>query len=494
MSNTSEISEGCKEVLLLFDLGCLAPALAIIFILAILERRKGFKLEFCDGRPGLPVPVNFFSKHNRYTIAITFGATAITCTSLFARAFLRIDSFPGIIPWSTSPWLKVVEGLILVLVYGILFYPCFACLTTDQRLIGAVLGFIYGAIRFSFGFGIVFHCSSLFNKDVILLVLLPKLTANLCLLFIVIRFAVVIFLEGRKKFHSANDIDRHEQVRVETSLAREAGIKYVKLELNPGSNIVEGEVKWHTKAVHYIYKTRADFEFSTQLISTVMVAMIVVVELSIAFFIVLQIQADHLRPQCSLAICEELVRIIYDSVLAGIVLSAVISVLSLLHFMKCHRTTMLATWLIDQLMCGIFVGLPKGEFRKTQDEFQTQLNEDIQRIKSSTKAFIPADKTTKLYEFHKTQHAKLMQDNITTTYKKANKDIILNINQEAKAIATQLNIQDRTERIAERQAFISLKDQKENFANNPTCRLINPAKSEIGRISKQILQRINTDL
>ena len=75
-----------------------------------------------------------------------------------------------------------------------------------------------------------------------------------------------------------------------------------------------------------------------------------------------------------------------------------------------------------------------------------------------------------------------------------NKDIIHNINQEAKAIATQLNIQDRTERIAERQAFISLKDHKENFANNPTCRLINPAKSEIGRISKQILQRINTEV
>ena len=59
-------------------------------------------------------------------------------------------------------------------------------------------------------------------------------------------------------------------------------------------------------------------------------------------------------------------------------------------------------------------------------------------------------------------------------------EIIYNINQEAKAIATQLDIQDRTERIAEQQAFISLKDHKENFANNPTCRL------------KQIIQRINT--
>lgn len=83
---------------------------------------------------------------------------------------------------------------------------------------------------------------------------------------------------------------------------------------------------------------------------------------------------------------------------------------------------------------------------------------------------------------------------MTTTYKKASKEIVYNINQEEKAIATQLDIKDRTERTSERQALISLKDHIENFANNPTCRLINPAKSEIGRISKHILQRINTDV
>ena len=118
------------------------------------------------------------------------------------------------------------------------------------------------------------------------------------------------------------------------------------------------------------------------------------------------------------------------------------------------------------------------QFRNTQDEFLTQLNRDIQRIKISTKAFIPADKTTNLYELDETQHEKLIQNNITTTYKEVSKDFVYNISQETKAIATQLDIQDRTERIAKRQAFISLHDHIENFANNPTCRLINPAKSE----------------
>ena len=48
--------------------------------------------------------------------------------------------------------------------------------------------------------------------------------------------------------------------------------------------------------------------------------------------------------------------------------------------------------------------------------------------------------------------------------------------------------------MTKKQAFITLKDHKENFNNNPTCRLINPAKSEMGLVSKKILDRINTDI
>ena len=37
-------------------------------------------------------------------------------------------------------------------------------------------------------------------------------------------------------------------------------------------------------------------------------------------------------------------------------------------------------------------------------------------------------------------------------------------------------------------------DHKENFQNNPTLRLIISAKNEIGRISKVILDKINSSL
>ena len=42
--------------------------------------------------------------------------------------------------------------------------------------------------------------------------------------------------------------------------------------------------------------------------------------------------------------------------------------------------------------------------------------------------------------------------------------------------------------------FITLKDHKENSVNNPNTRLLNPAKNEIGRISKDILDNINKEL
>jgi hypothetical protein len=53
-----------------------------------------------------------------------------------------------------------------------------------------------------------------------------------------------------------------------------------------------------------------------------------------------------------------------------------------------------------------------------------------------------------------------------------------------------MSLADRIDCIAEKNAFVTLKDHKENFRNNQTCRLINPTKSEIGHISKSITERI----
>ena len=40
---------------------------------------------------------------------------------------------------------------------------------------------------------------------------------------------------------------------------------------------------------------------------------------------------------------------------------------------------------------------------------------------------------------------------------------------------------------SDQNAFITLKDHKENFSNSTNCGLINPSKSEVGHISKKCL-------
>ena len=85
----------------------------------------------------------------------------------------------------------------------------------------------------------------------------------------------------------------------------------------------------------------------------------------------------------------------------------------------------------------------------------------------------------------------LLQENITKIYKKVNPNTMNSVELEAKEIAKKLHLKDRVNTTAKREAFITLNDHKPNFANNPNCRLINAAKSEIGKISKEILDRID---
>ena len=53
---------------------------------------------------------------------------------------------------------------------------------------------------------------------------------------------------------------------------------------------------------------------------------------------------------------------------------------------------------------------------------------------------------------------------------------------------------NRINTMAKQNAFITVKDHKENFRTNLKCRLINPAKSKLGKVSKVILDRINNNI
>ena len=58
------------------------------------------------------------------------------------------------------------------------------------------------------------------------------------------------------------------------------------------------------------------------------------------------------------------------------------------------------------------------------------------------------------------------------------------------SVVKNLELGERVFETTKRSAFITIKDHKENFMNDPKVRLLNPCKPELGKISKKILEKI----
>ena len=82
-------------------------------------------------------------------------------------------------------------------------------------------------------------------------------------------------------------------------------------------------------------------------------------------------------------------------------------------------------------------------------------------------------------------------NSITSTYKNANNNIKKQVNITGKNLMRDKEVIKRMATNKEGNSFITIKHHKENFDHHPTVRLINPAKTELGRIRKLILDKIN---
>ena len=91
-------------------------------------------------------------------------------------------------------------------------------------------------------------------------------------------------------------------------------------------------------------------------------------------------------------------------------------------------------------------------------------------------------------------YEKLLYENITKIYKKADEKKVRAINVDVKKIAKDLELEVRIEKMQESECYITVKDHKEDFPHKISCRLINPSKWDIGKLSKIILDEINSDV
>ena len=91
----------------------------------------------------------------------------------------------------------------------------------------------------------------------------------------------------------------------------------------------------------------------------------------------------------------------------------------------------------------------------------------------------------------KDDYNKYVRDNVTKTYKRSTPNRVKNINYKSKLLAEKLAIDDRIEKIEETEAYITVKDHKEGFPHKLSFRLMNFSKYDIGKISKNLLDKIN---
>ena len=61
----------------------------------------------------------------------------------------------------------------------------------------------------------------------------------------------------------------------------------------------------------------------------------------------------------------------------------------------------------------------------------------------------------------------------------------------SRKFAVNLKLENRMQKYTRTECFITLKDHKDNFIGRPQCRLINTAKTDLGRVAKTKVERIN---
>ena len=125
------------------------------------------------------------------------------------------------------------------------------------------------------------------------------------------------------------------------------------------------------------------------------------------------------------------------------------------------------------------------------------MRETAQSTSSEKKVIVSSDKTQNYYTLSVKDYDKLLTENVTSEYTKATNHMVHDANCKAKKWVTEIGsrgkeLARRVQVHSEEQAFITLKDHKDDFRKSKSlpCRLIKPSKADLGKISKKRLEAI----
>ena len=143
-----------------------------------------------------------------------------------------------------------------------------------------------------------------------------------------------------------------------------------------------------------------------------------------------------------------------------------------------------------------FLNIPRIiKFRNVKyDDLQSDLKKFVKNLKQSPDVWVHADKSKNIYKMSVADYRKLLLQNVTAEYCKSTPAVVNNVNKQTQEFASRLNLDDRMEIFTNNEANFLIKDHKEGFPGKMSVRLLNPCKTDLGKISKQIIQQIVSDL
>ena len=131
------------------------------------------------------------------------------------------------------------------------------------------------------------------------------------------------------------------------------------------------------------------------------------------------------------------------------------------------------------------------KFKDPRNAYQKELKKKVAKINQQDRIIARADKTRNNYLIKTEDYNRMLSNAVTKDFKKNGGEVIEIINKEAAKITDKLEISDRVDKFRLQDPFCLIKDHKDSFPARVEVRMVNPSKSNIGIISKQILDRVN---
>ncbi|XP_012493712.1 PREDICTED: stimulated by retinoic acid gene 6 protein homolog [Propithecus coquereli] len=257
----------------------LIPSLAIILVLSFLQRREHRRQRddtsyLLGNHFGIILPLDFVSTFsNRWSYGIAFGATANKVMFLFSEGYQ---------PLQVPQWAQAFVLLIGGIEVGLAYFPFFACLSSEFRLVGSILGFCYSLIWLAVTTLQISQCphGQFLGRYETVMFYWPSL---LCLAFLLGRFlhmfikALRVHLGWERQAEEKSVLEPHQAAHVKRLLR------------TPRPR--EGEATWFQTR---IYEWDPCFQFPSRMIGTMVLAFICLYLFIVIEFYVFVLVRDEL--------------------------------------------------------------------------------------------------------------------------------------------------------------------------------------------------------